>query len=272
MLSAIPCAELDRDGWLLTTAAVKRWVGEDGDFYASAYHPWSLQYGENDDTAIEKMWGGIHDVSVGHDCLPGLARAHGWSGAGSAGLDFPPLTPEQWAAAEAAQAAAVERAENDAAWVERYVYVLSVERYVDLETMQMLTETAFKRALTEHGHPSAGKDNAAMKWQMHDAARKVASLTYRPGGERFIVEDGLECLNTWRGSDLVLPAAVTDADVRPWLEHAAYLLPEVAERGMVLDWMAYRLQRIEKANFALILRRRRGDRQEPAVRVLRTGG
>lgn len=253
--SAIPCEDLDYHAWVKHLAAWKAWSGGDETIYAEIVEEWSGRYGDNTPEATRKRWDSFSAVSVGGDFLVSSARAGGYAGPGTALVDFPPLSAAELAAAEGARVAAVAPdlvPEVPASWILRYVYVLAVERYVDLETMQMLSETAFKRLYSAYGHPSDSRNNAAMIWQLHAEARKVASLTYRPGEARFVIDEGRECLNVWQACSLQLPEVATDADISPWLAHAAYLLPDAAERSMVLDWAAYRLQRLDrKVNFAL---------------------
>lgn len=244
-LFSLDCGEIvDRDDWVKVSHAYKAAVGGDEARYAR-YFEWCRGWDANTDDDIAKMWNGIAVARIGADWLFSFAALRGtYRGAGNAVRDFGAVevSGEQDDSGET----------SPGTWIARYVYVLAVERYVDLETMQMLSETAFKRLYSAYGHPSDSRNNAAMIWQLHAEARKVASLTYRPGEARFVIDEGRECLNVWQACGLSLPDSVSDADISLWLEHAAYLLPDAVERSMVLDWAAYRLQRLDrKVNFAL---------------------
>lgn len=246
-LFSLDCGEIvDRDDWVKVSHAYKAAVGGDEARYAR-YFEWCRGWDANTDDDIAKMWNGIAVARIGADWLFSFAALRGtYRGAGNAVRDF--------GAVEVSGGQDDSGETSPGTWISRYVYVLAVERYVDLETMQMLSETAFKRLYSAYGHPSDSRNNAAMIWQLHAEARKVASLTYRPGEPRFVVDEGRECLNTWRAPDIALPEVATASDVAPWLAHATYLVPDLVERELVFDWMAYRLQRLDrKVNFALCL-------------------
>jgi hypothetical protein len=77
--------------------------------------------------------------------------------------------------------------------------------------------------------------------------RKLEALSYNPG-KGDLPGDGT--LNLWRPSD-VEPA---EGDASWFLEHAAHLVPDERERGILLDFLAYIVQRPgDKVNFAPLI-------------------
>lgn len=77
-------------------------------------------------------------------------------------------------------------------------------------------------------------------WAEDDARITVHTVTFRPGGAEFDVNpDGVSSLNLW----VPRSRPLSDADVEPFLEHVAYLVPDTRERVRFLDWLAHLEQR-----------------------------
>jgi transposase len=67
---------------------------------------------------------------------------------------------------------------------------------------------------------------------------------------------------------------ISDSEIRPWLDHLKYLVPDPEEGAVVLDWMAHLVQRrLPKANFAILVGGIEGIGKsllfDPIVRFLR---
>jgi len=124
--------------------------------------------------------------------------------------------------------------------LERYVYVVGIERIIDLVTNDYLTEAQFDIAESWLGQRKSQKSATNLFLKQ---ARKFRRLTYRPGMGHTVIESGVEAFNTWRPPSLVAPAEmVSDGAINRWLEHARYLIPDDKERNHLLDWMAHLIQ------------------------------
>ena len=133
----------------------------------------------------------------------------------------------------------------------RVTYIRNPGLVVDRKTSQKMTPSAFathafanreyyKVEITKDGATRLVRAFAApdwLKWPMRD---EVGSLTYKPGAETVIVEDGETSLNTWRGWGV----EAKRGDVKPWLKMFKRLFggapPEF--RKWVLQWIAYPIQ------------------------------
>ncbi|MBW4933275.1 phage NrS-1 polymerase family protein [Marinobacter sp. F4206] len=102
--------------------------------------------------------------------------------------------------------------------------------------------------------PDTGKEKSApaLKLWLANAERiSVDVLAWVPGAPELcappeIVNGNTRAFNTWRG----LPAYHAPADwqerIKPFMEHVAYLVPELAERDRFLQWLAHIVQRPEE--------------------------
>ena len=113
-----------------------------------------------------------------------------------------------------------------------WVYVVATERFVNINTFQELKKSQFADKFCLEKTENVNKLIAS-------GFRQVDSMTFLPGGERFVLEGaGHSCLNTWRDPK-VTPA---EGDVTPFLKHLEYLFSSQEERDILLDWMAYNVQ------------------------------
>ena len=83
-------------------------------------------------------------------------------------------------------------------------------------------------------------------------ARALVGITYAAGEGVLVARDGDVYGNRWRDAR---PAIEADAgaDVAPWLDHCAALVPEASEREHIWDVMAYKVQHPEiKINHAVL--------------------
>jgi len=92
-------------------------------------------------------------------------------------------------------------------------------------------------------------------WNSRNFVRKFESLTYLPKSAELPDGERGGRYNIWRQSG-VKP---TQGDVSWFLEHMAYIVPDVRERAAVLDYLAHLVQRPEeKIHFALVIRGEQG--------------
>ena len=94
---------------------------------------------------------------------------------------------------------------------------------------------------------STGTRAAANKLLNASLVQQVQGITYLPGQPQLVTWDphGRPNMffNRWEDANVSLPDAVTDGNVRPWLDHAAYLFEEAGDREYLLDYLAHILQR-----------------------------
>ena len=139
--------------------------------------------------------------------------------------------------------------------VSQYVYVREVKRFIDVDSGALVD----KEALSDyHAHALRGGRFADLLLRRDDL-QKRPRLTYRPGRELFLLEEGQPAVNEWRPGPIPIrrrPEALNmlDARVRPWLDHLAWLFDDEKERALVLDFLTHLVRaRGDKINFALML-------------------
>lgn len=128
-----------------------------------------------------------------------------------------------------------------------WVYIIGIQRFVNVETGQELTKDQFKDKFW----------NKSKKKCPVEEALKSSSFTrldfpeYKPGGEKIIVKsDTTTGYNYWRGAGI----QAEEGDVGPFLEHCSYMLPNPDECRMFLDYLCWIVQRPgEKIHWAVLL-------------------
>lgn len=250
-LHAIPVAALDYDEWVALTAAYKAACGGSEAFFEDSYLPWALGYAGNDEEICRKKWESITDSAVGADYVYRVARGHGWVGTD----EFAPI-PDEIIGPGGVRREAVPDVDHET-FIDRYAYLTLLDRYVDLAYPEtLLRGPQLSNILAQHvGDVASSTQNAAVLLQKNPRAQKYAQLTYRPGAERLVYEPRYgTCVNSWSASALRMPRHSTTKEVKPWLDHVEYLIPDARERGLLLDWLAYKIQSPgKKANWAVLM-------------------
>lgn len=124
--------------------------------------------------------------------------------------------------------------------VGRYVYVIGLKRFIDVETGEQFDKEQYD---DQHPQPKGSAAKAFMRM-----GRKVLRTTFCPGGERFAGD----ALNLWRGNAGLPPDPA--GDPAPFLDHLAYLVPEPDERAHLLRWLANVVQRPDRrANHGVMI-------------------
>jgi hypothetical protein len=79
---------------------------------------------------------------------------------------------------------------------------------------------------------------------------KLDAVTYWPDRPRIVEEDRLKKLNLWQPSG-VQPMP---GDVTPFVDHLKYLFPEQTKQDLILDYLAFQVQRPgQKVHWALLI-------------------
>jgi len=92
-------------------------------------------------------------------------------------------------------------------------------------------------------------------WKSRIPVRKFERLIYLPGKPEFPYGSSAVFYNIWRKSGVEARLG----DVRPFLDHMAFLFPNEADRELVLDYLALLTQKpAQKIHFALLVRGSQG--------------
>jgi len=110
-------------------------------------------------------------------------------------------------------------------------------------------------AVSDYG--SSGKSTAAAMFLNSTETVRCRTATYYPGRPMIYEDphDGTNIFNTWRPGP-VSPWAfdMSEDDIKPWLDHAAYILPDPVAREKLLQWCAFVIQNPgKKINWAYLL-------------------
>ena len=126
-----------------------------------------------------------------------------------------------------------------------WIYIIGTKRFIELENMQELDKEQFsdKYAAEIKGSPHT-------KVLKHPGFPKVDSPIYEPGEKPIMEKGDLKFFNFWRPSEL----EPEEGDVSPFLKHCEYILPDDHERSIMLDFLAYNIQKPgKKIHWALLL-------------------
>lgn len=253
-----------RDELVQFLAAVKASLGPAAQEHWPTVLDWGLQYPGAEEDFIAKIWDSIRDAALGWDWL---SSAFGSLAAAQADFDD-------------GQGAAIVGAPQPNNVLEqmlaRYVYSIGQDRYYDLETGAPLTPKAFNScntAVAQFGR--SGVQSAEGVFQNEPRARKVPTVTYRPGKPAIVQEEinGVlqNAVNLYRPSRLI---PTRGAEVRPWLDHVTLLfgVPGDPAREHFLSYLAFVLQHPGvKINHAIVLLGRHGIGKDTVLVPLTRG-
>lgn len=133
---------------------------------------------------------------------------------------------------------------------DRYCYVNTLNSLYDFETDNIIGSMSitnyFASELFNHVSydPMVGqkmkRENIGRIWMEWPLRNNVQDLTYEPGGEAIIIEDGQQLANVWQGWG----TEPKKGSVKPFLEFIDYLFGGVSEehRKWLLQWLAYPIQ------------------------------
>ncbi len=133
------------------------------------------------------------------------------------------------------------------------VYAAELDAFYNLATGAYYTQPALNRL---YAHLPWGESKSAGKWfTSHYAAKKCDNLTYLPGKASGLVRfKGKPCFNLWRPTDATYIPGVTADDIAPYLELAAYLIPDERVLGHILDTFAFVIQHQDiKVNHCILV-------------------
>lgn len=128
--------------------------------------------------------------------------------------------------------------------LERFIHVARGPMIVDAHnTNRRLRPHEFAAA---YAHNKIVVDKKAVPltalWAQSEHRMLADCLTFNPGEGQFFAERGLRHLNIWCPPTWPL---VDTALAAPFIAHLEYLIPDRAQRGDLLDWLAHAAQRPE---------------------------
>jgi len=224
----------DLDGYQeLTTMAHAIWASCQDDIPAGEdiLLEWAAKWpNEPDLTEASRIYGTIHESSIGIQWLQDQARQ---SGASTAMDDF-------------AEAEDTRDDLDEKSFWTRYIYVNQIKRFIDTLTGERMDKEQFNDRLGKLGdNQTASSFFMEKRWP----TQFCNQLDYQPGSKESVVADsyGGYRFNAWRPG----PAHNTDwralksdpAALQMWMRLVTHLFPKREERAALLDWMAYLLQK-----------------------------
>ena len=233
--------------WFNTLVAVKAagaaWPAE----AYEAFDEWSSTSGAYDAETTQYKWDTLKPpYRRGWPQLAQWASANGDGSFSAAADEFDAVDDGDSAATEETRYAAM---------FTRYAWVEKIKRAVELSSSDQLDQEQFEFREPPFSKVSSWKilkDNAGGR------RKDYKGPTFRPGMPVDVQEDDADmrglCFNIWRDPRTTLPSAASEADVQPWLDHAAFIVPDPIVRAVVLDWMAWVIQHQDKKpNFAIVM-------------------
>jgi hypothetical protein len=210
---------------------------------------WSAQSAKDVPDVTEAKWKSFRaPYQVGWERLGRIAAERSGGSFSSAAYEFEP---------EVGDSVTDDGSDPVAKMFREYAWVEGAKRAVELKTGDLLDQEQF-----EFRMPTMMKGLSPWKVFKQDSTgrrRDYKNLTCRFGQELEVMEslpdlEGL-CLNIWREPKGIDAARkVGSSDIRPFLELAAHVVPNAAEREHVFDFMAYTAQHQgTKINHALVL-------------------
>src|SRR5213596_3799987 len=141
-------------------------------------------------------------------------------------------------------------------WLHNHVYVVSIKRFVNTVTGQLLDKEQFSDRIGPVSVKKNGQTDVYDPTRFFFASRRghIADvLTFRPGQGLIVRERGLSALNVYRPPRT--PSMDGDAGtVAPWLALGEHIIPDAAARQHHLRYFAHLIQHPEqKVNHGLLL-------------------
>lgn len=286
-LRAIPNHEQTlptREDLVAIVSSFKHAVGKNSEELYPDVVAWATKYGFADEPYIEKVWLSIKTARVSPDHLLNTARKYGFRG--DAVLDFQDFGDDGDdgekremdinAKIERAQAAENDNREALSALAKKLVYWPDEQVFVVKDngvvfSAEALNNSSYGTMVAPAG--SSGVRSTANQLRNGGLLQEISGVVYLPGKSQLVTweKDGRPGLfyNRWHAVHTALPDKVTDADVRPWLEHVEYLVPDQTERNKLLDFFAHIVQRRgQKIRWAPLLIGKQGTGKDLLIKPL----
>ena len=153
-------------------------------------------------------------------------------------------------------------------WAQDWVWVVALDRFMHAETKEVMSILSFNAKFDRYMQPFADADGnvprAADMALRFWGIRVINAAECSPGNKCYFSRDGLEIINTYRPELLpTVPEKLTTADqkaINTVLTHLELLVPDKTDRGLLIDFMAYCVQKPgQKIRWAPLLIGMQGD-------------
>lgn len=144
-------------------------------------------------------------------------------------------------------------------WYKRFAYILDEDAYFDMDYRGIVARRAFNalyrhiECRSNHGkHPKIEASFCYDENREVNGATATKAITYAAGESVIVSRQGELYCNRWRDARPEVDKTLK-ANIDPWLEHLARLVPDEEEREHVLDVMAFKVQNPKrKINHAVL--------------------
>lgn len=252
-LRGIPNTEAvlpNRSDLVSVLSAFRAALGRRCEEFKGEAEAWATAHGWCEPEYFEKIWGSLEFSRVGPDHLFLAARKAGWKGGGR--MDFANAAPVEEAEEVISQVQAAHDDEQAAlaTAAKLLTYWPEKQEWIVRASGEKLSHGGLNHHAIGMNVAPAGKSgvlSAASKLRNSRLVQDIVGITYAPGKDRVFTwkwngKQGAH-FNRWRsGTPADIPASVTEADVRPWLDHLEWLFPNGAEREEYIKWMGYILR------------------------------
>lgn len=277
-----------REDLVSILASFKHATGREAEDYRDKVEAWATADGEWCNVEyFDKIWDSLTTTHVSPDHLLFVARKFGWRG--DAVLDFKEFGDDGDESGTSAGADADERikkAQRESeskqpqleALAAKLVYCAEEQVFIVADTGETLTAEALNNApqygVTVVDAGTTGKASAANRLRNQPGLlREVKGMVYLPGKPQLTnwAKEGRAGVfyNRWHPHLVPLPNSVSDDDVKPWLDHVAYLVPDKTERDSLLDFFAHIVQRRgEKVRWAPLIVGKQGTGKDLMIKPL----
>ena len=132
-----------------------------------------------------------------------------------------------------------------------WIYIGGTKRFVHSQHLLELDKEQFRDKFCHEV-----KGDPALRALSNPAFPKCDLPIYLPGKPMSIKQDGLSYFNFWRPNTKLKPMI---GDPQVFIDHCNYMVPNIDECNIMLDWLAYNLQYPgQKVHWALLLQGRQG--------------
>jgi hypothetical protein len=278
-----------REDLVSILSSFKNAVGKEAEEHRAEVGEWATKHGWADPEYFEKIWESLTTARVSPDHLLFVARKFGWRG--DAVLDFKEfgddgdeggggggLGADMDEKIRKAQRESESKQPQLEALANKLVYCAEEQIFIITDTGEALSAEALNNApqygVTVADAGSSGKNSAANRLRNQAGLlREVKGMVYLPGKPQLTnwTKEGRASIfyNRWHPHLVSLPDAVNDDDVKPWLDHVAYLVPDETERSLLLDFFAHIVQRRgEKVRWAPLIVGKQGTGKDLMIKPL----
>ena len=144
-------------------------------------------------------------------------------------------------------------------FVDDYVFMTATGEYINKETKALCGPRAFDVAHNRETPLNSDGEKQTATSYANDIIEVVENSMYFPAADEIFTHNGLDYLNTYRAPRIKKSKKQTDA-VQKVKRHLEHLLPDEAEREIVINYLAHNVQNPGlKMNWSIVLQGVQGD-------------